>query len=90
MTANAEMQTSSSRAASSRVAGLFACNALWKFAFGAGTMPGALSAPLGVSALSRVRQGTAAEVTVGLLIAAFGFCTLYFGWPMNGLICNAR
>jgi hypothetical protein len=75
---------------SAALTGSFVTGALWMLAFGAGTLPGVISAALGVSVLSRVKQGPAAEMTAGLLIAAFGFATLYFGWPATSLICATR
>lgn len=71
---------------SAALTGSFAMGSLWMLGFGAGTLPGVLGAALGVSALQRLRKGPAAEMTAGLLITAFAFLTLYFGWPQS-LFC---
>ena len=57
--------------------------ALWMLFFGIGTLPGVSGAVLGVSLLARIRGHWGAELTAGVLIAAFGFATLYFGWPAS-------
>ena len=75
---------------SAALTGSYSYGALWMLAFGAGTLPGVITAALGVSRLSRVRRGPAAELIAGLLIAAFGFSTLYFGGPVSGVLCAAR
>ncbi|MEQ1576962.1 MAG: sulfite exporter TauE/SafE family protein [Hyphomicrobium sp.] len=72
------------------LAGSFAKGALWMLAFGLGTLPGVIGAALGISALSRKGRGPAAEMGAGVLIAAFGFATLYFGWPASNLFCITR
>lgn len=64
-----------------------AYGALWMLGFGLGTVPGVVAATLGVSALSRLRRGPLAEAAAGMAIAAFGFSTLYFGWPQSALLC---
>jgi len=69
------------------VSGSLANGALWMLAFGLGTLPGVLGATLGVSALSRIRRSPAADVVSGVLIAGFGFSTLYFGWPASAIVC---
>ncbi len=75
---------------SATLAGSAYMGAVWMAGFGAGTLPGVLGAALGVSALSRVRKGPAAEMTAGLLVAAFGFVTLYFGWTPAHLFCRPQ
>ena len=72
---------------SAALMGSFFSGALWMLAFGVGTLPGVISAALGVSALSRIRRTPAVEVGAGLLIAAFGFSTVYFGAPVAGVLC---
>lgn len=72
---------------SAPLAGTAPMGALWMLGFGAGTLPGVLSAALGVSAIQRVRKGPAAELVAGLLVTAIGFGTLYFGVPMAKLFC---
>ncbi len=64
--------------------------ALWMLGFGAGTLPGVIGSVLGISALSRVRRGRTAELMAGLLIAAFGFSTLYFNSSMLQLLCTTN
>ena len=75
---------------SAALSGSFAMGALWMLAFGAGTLPGVVGSALGVSYLSRTVRGPAAEMGAGVLIAAFGFATLYFGWPGSSLFCATR
>lgn len=75
---------------SATLAGSASMGALWMAGFGAGTLPGVLGAALGVSALSRARKGPAAEMTAGLLVAAFGFATLYFGITPSHLFCRPQ
>lgn len=72
---------------SAALTGSFSHGALWMAAFGAGTLPGVLSAALGVSALTRLRRGPGAEIAAGLAIAALGFASLYFGWPTSSILC---
>jgi len=67
--------------------GSAASGALWMIGFGLGTVPGVVLAALGISALSRIRRGPVAEAAAGLAIAAFGFSTAYFGWPVSTLFC---
>lgn len=71
----------------SALAGSAANGAGWMLAFGLGTLPGVLGAAIGVSALSRVGRGPLADMMAGILIAVFGFATLYFGWPASSLLC---
>lgn len=66
---------------SAALTGAFSGGALWMTAFGLGTLPGVLGAVLGVSFLARLKGRAGAEMLAGLLIAVFGFSTLYFGWP---------
>ena len=75
---------------SAALTGSFASGALWMIAFGAGTLPGVIGGALGISALSRFNRGPGADMAAGLVIAAFGFSSLYFGLPMSDLICAAR
>lgn len=75
---------------SATLAGSAPMGALWMAGFGAGTLPGVLGAALGVTALSRVRKGPAAEMTAGLIVAAFGFATLYFGFTPSHLFCRPQ
>lgn len=75
---------------SAALTGAFTGGALWMLAFGAGTLPGVLGAAFGVNLLSRLRGAAGAEMAAGLLIALFGFATLYFGWPMAGAFCITR
>ncbi len=69
--------------------GSVANGALWMMSFGIGTLPGVSGAVLGVSLLSRVKGQWGAELTAGVLIALFGFATLYFGWPAS-VFCAPR
>jgi hypothetical protein len=69
------------------VSGSFLNGALWMLAFGFGTLPGVIGATLGVSALTRIKRSPAADVVSGVLIAGFGFSTLYFGWPASAIMC---
>jgi hypothetical protein len=75
---------------SAAITGSFAGGVLWMAAFGIGTLPGVVSAVLGVSSLSRIRRGPAAEIAAGLAIAGLGFSSLYFGWPTAGALCLTR
>lgn len=69
------------------LAGSAAMGGLWMLGFGLGTLPGVLSAALGVDFISRLRKGPAAEFAAGLLVAGFGFATLYFSAPIAKFLC---
>jgi len=69
------------------LSGSFATGALWMLAFGAGTLPGVVGGALGISVLARTGRGPAAEMAAGALIAAFGFTSLYYGWPGSSVLC---
>lgn len=75
---------------SATLAGSSFLGVAWMFAFGAGTLPGVISAAFGVSALSRLRRGPAVEMAAGLAIAAFGLTTLYLSAPSSLLLCAWR
>jgi hypothetical protein len=75
---------------SAALTGSSGAGALWMLAFGAGTLPGVVSAAFGVSWLSRMRRSSMAGPIAGLAIAAFGFSAAYLGWPLPGALCATR
>jgi sulfite exporter TauE/SafE len=55
--------------------------------FGAGTLPAVIAASLGLSSLARLRTHPWAHLGLGLSIAALGFSTVYFKWPVAAPLC---
>jgi hypothetical protein len=75
---------------SAALMGQFWLGFAWMAAFGLGTLPGVVGAALGIGALARLKGTPWAEAAAGLSIAAFGFATLYYGWPGASLFCAPR
>lgn len=61
--------------------------ALLMAGFGAGTLPAVTASALGLSSLTRLRTQPWAHVGLGLAIAALGFSTVYFKWPVSAPLC---
>jgi sulfite exporter TauE/SafE len=55
--------------------------------FGAGTLPAVVASALGLSSLARLRTRPWAHLALGLSIAALGFSTVYFKWPVSAPLC---
>jgi uncharacterized protein len=55
--------------------------------FGLGTLPAVVASALGISSLARLRTHPWAHVALGLSIAALGFSTVYFKWPVSAPLC---
>jgi sulfite exporter TauE/SafE len=61
--------------------------ALWMLGFALGTVPAVVAAAYGISAVAALKSARGAQIAVGLAIAAFGFASVYYQWPLAGLIC---
>ena len=55
--------------------------------FGAGTLPAVVASAFGLSSLARLRTRSWAHFALGLSIAALGFSTVYFQWPVSAPLC---